>query len=152
MNPSARPGTGYQLTNNRTCWPNTTTSHGRIFYSPTWRTGFYSPSNKQVSTFLQSINYQFLWLQFPSSVSLKILHLCRTALGLELYKKVLRFMIRAVHPWSGSWLLTHPGSRGQRATGSRILNTSYTKFVKTLKRHKIFYSSLDLVTLTLNSH
>ncbi len=31
-------------------------------------------------------------------------------------------MIRAVHPGSGSWFLTHPGSgsRGQKGTGSRI--------------------------------
>jgi hypothetical protein len=31
---------------NSTCWPTTTTSHERICYPPTWRTGCYSPSNK----------------------------------------------------------------------------------------------------------
>ncbi len=30
-------------------------------------------------------------------------------------------MIRIVHPGSGSLLFTHPGSRGQKATGSRFL-------------------------------
>ncbi len=29
-------------------------------------------------------------------------------------------MIRVVHPGSGSWLFTYPGSRGQKGTGSRI--------------------------------
>ncbi len=33
-------------------------------------------------------------------------------------------MIQVVHPGSGS-LLTHPGSRGQKGTGSRIRNTSF---------------------------
>jgi hypothetical protein len=32
-------------------------------------------------------------------------------------------MIRVVHPGSGSF--THPGSRGQKGTGSRIHNTGY---------------------------
>jgi hypothetical protein len=49
LNPSARPGSGYQWRVHCTCWPITTTSHGRIFNPPTWRTGFYTPSNKQVS-------------------------------------------------------------------------------------------------------
>ncbi len=29
-----------------------------------------------------------------------------------------------VHPWSGSWRFTHPGSRGLKGTGSRIRNTA----------------------------
>ncbi len=29
-------------------------------------------------------------------------------------------MIRVVHPGSGSWFFTHPGSRDQKGTGSRI--------------------------------
>ncbi len=38
-------------------------------------------------------------------------------------------MIRVVHPESGSWFFTHPGSRGQKkGTGSRIRNTE-VKFV-----------------------
>ncbi len=32
----------------------------------------------------------------------------------------LRNMIRVVHPGSGSGFFTHPGSRGQKATGSQI--------------------------------
>jgi hypothetical protein len=32
-------------------------------------------------------------------------------------------MIRVVHPGSGSWFFTHPGSRGQKSTGSRIRKT-----------------------------
>ncbi len=33
-------------------------------------------------------------------------------------------MIRVVHPVSGSWFFTHPGSRGQKGTGYRIRNTA----------------------------
>jgi len=32
-------------------------------------------------------------------------------------------MIRVVHPGSGSWFFTHPGSRSQKGTWSRIRNT-----------------------------
>ncbi len=32
-------------------------------------------------------------------------------------------IIRVVHPGSRSWLFIHPGSRGQKSTGSRIRNT-----------------------------
>ncbi len=48
-------------------------------------------------------------------------------------------MIRVVHPGSGSWLFTHPGSRGQKGTGSRIRNTAiftlhiFSNFPLTLK-------------------
>ncbi len=31
-------------------------------------------------------------------------------------------MIRVVYPESGSWFFTHPGSRGQKGTGSQIRN------------------------------
>ncbi len=34
-------------------------------------------------------------------------------------------MIRVVHTGSGSWFFTHPGSRGQKATGSRILDPQH---------------------------
>jgi hypothetical protein len=34
--------------------------------------------------------------------------------------QVLGNMIPVVHPGSGSWLFTHPGSRGQKSTVSRI--------------------------------
>ncbi len=35
-------------------------------------------------------------------------------------------MIRVFHPGSGSWFFfTHPGSRGQKGTGSRIRNTGF---------------------------
>ncbi len=37
-------------------------------------------------------------------------------------------MIRVVHPGSGSWFFTHPGSRGTKGTGSRIQRS---------KRHQI---------------
>ncbi len=33
------------------------------------------------------------------------------------------FWLFNVHPGAGSWFLTHPGSRGQKGTGSRIQNT-----------------------------
>ncbi len=32
-------------------------------------------------------------------------------------------MIRVVHPGSDAWFFTHPGSWGQKGTGSRIRNT-----------------------------
>jgi hypothetical protein len=32
-------------------------------------------------------------------------------------------MIRDIHPGTGSRFFTHPGSRGQKGTGSRIRNT-----------------------------
>jgi hypothetical protein len=34
--------------------------------------------------------------------------------------EALENIIRVVHPGSGCWLSTHPGSRGQKGTGSRI--------------------------------
>ncbi len=37
-------------------------------------------------------------------------------------------MIRVVHPGSGSWLFTHPGSRGQKGNGSRIWIRTLIKF------------------------
>ncbi len=38
----------------------------------------------------------------------------------------LRNMIRAVHPGSGSWFFAHPGSRGQKGTGSGSATLNYT--------------------------
>jgi hypothetical protein len=53
----------------------------------------------------------------------------------------LRNLIRVVHPGSGSWFFTHPGSRiqGQKDTGSRILVRNTVRNVAPLSRsnHKL---------------
>jgi hypothetical protein len=40
--------------------------------------------------------------------------------NLKICHQALGNMTRDIHPGSGSWLFTHPGSSGQRGTGSRI--------------------------------
>ncbi len=48
-------------------------------------------------------------------------------------------MIRVVHPGSGCWLSTHPGSRGQKGTGSATLLYMYPiKSFQIIPRQKIF--------------
>jgi hypothetical protein len=53
-------------------------------------------------------------LIFPSRICIK------EFLTQKMVSKIQGNMIRFVHPGSGSWLFTHPGSRGQKGTGSRI--------------------------------
>ncbi len=51
---------------------------------------------------------------------------------IKVFKYFNQNMIRVVHPASGSWLFTHPGSRGHKGTGSRI-RISNTKFFNASK-------------------
>ncbi len=47
-------------------------------------------------------------------------------------------MIRDVHPGSGYWFFTHPGSRGQKGTGSRISKTGWEGWVFSLPRQTAY--------------
>ncbi len=48
-------------------------------------------------------------------------------------------MIRVVHPGSGSWFFTHPGSRGQKCTESRIRirNTDFNQGFSDNSRYRL---------------